>query len=122
MLIGVREWLPIWKTQRMIIVARSDAQAALGAWKKERSSNPQINHVVREVSLDLAEGRYRVDVLEHIPGKLNFWADALSRIYMPESPADVPKSLANVPRARPAIRGVGWWLLELGPEELLSPA
>lgn len=31
------------------------------------------------MALDLAKGLYKIDVKQHLPGRLNLWADALSR-------------------------------------------
>ena len=108
-LIGVRQWLPIWKSERVIVRIRSDSQAALGAWRKERSSNQAVNMVVREMALDLAEGRYKIDVKEHLPGRCNGWADALSRLSQPGGAATVPSALEHAQRVHPAVRGAAWW-------------
>lgn len=108
-LIGVREWLPIWKAERAVVKIRSDSQAALGAWRKERSTHPAMNAVVREMALDLAEGKYKIDIKEHVPGRLNLWADALSRVAQPGSGAVVPAPLVAARRVYPSVRDVAWW-------------
>ena len=111
LLVAVRMWLPLWKPGRLGICLRSDSMAALGAWKKERSSSPDINAVVREMSLDLAEWKYNFDSLEHLPGKLNDWADSLSRLQQPGSDARIPRELIQVRRFQPQSRGDSWWRL-----------
>ena len=108
-LIGVRHWLPFLKSERLIVRIRSDSQAAVGAWMKERSTTPAINTVVREMALDLAEGRYKIDIKEHLPAKHNQWADALSRLVQPGSGAVVPAPLLTVRRDTPAPRVPAWW-------------
>jgi hypothetical protein len=115
LLIAVRCWLPLWKHQRLAVCLRSDSMAALGAWAKERSTNPAINLVTRELSLDCAEGKFTVDRLEHLPGVANTWADALSRQFQPGSSAVIPGCLRHVPRSFPVARRNGWWQLELRP-------
>ena len=100
---------PRWKDDPVIVRIHSDSQAAIGAWEKERSATPNINVVVREMALDLAEGRYRIDVMEHLPGRLNTLADVLSRLYQPGSAASVPGVLLNCRRVSPSIRDDGWW-------------
>ena len=94
--------------------------AALMAWKKERSKIPAINAVTREVSLDLADGLYTVDALEHIPGKLNEWADVLSRQFMPNNTLRIPQELAATPRYYPAARDHTWWRLEARPSDCVA--
>ena len=46
----------------------ADSSAALGAHAKQRSPNLAVNDVVREIALDLAEGKYHVEVHTHLPG------------------------------------------------------
>ena len=65
--------------------------------------------MVRELALDLAEGRYQVDVVAHVAGKDNAWADALSRLHEPGGAAEVPRALLARPRTRPAKRDSAWW-------------
>lgn len=67
-LIGVCLWLPHWRSERLVVRIRDDSIAALGAWEKEHSSNPAVNMVVREMALDLAEGKYKIDFKQHLPG------------------------------------------------------
>ena len=76
-LVAVRLWMPMWKDDRLTMRLRSDSMAALGAMEKERSSDPRVNAIIREMSLDMAEGKYKVDVLEHLPGRANVLAYAL---------------------------------------------
>ena len=102
-------WLPLWKEERMAICIKSDSCAALGAFLKQRSPKPDINAVVRELALDLAEGRYRIDIQEHIEGKLNIVADALSRACQPGATGEIPNFLLQRPRSIPPRRDAAWW-------------
>jgi hypothetical protein len=108
-LIGVRAWLPLWKDERLAVRVRSDSSAALGAMRRERSSNPNVNAVVRELALDLAEGIYAIDVREHLPGKSNTWADPLSRLYQSGSNAQIPDALQEIGRQAIPVRDDAWW-------------
>ena len=108
-LIGVRQWLPVWKAQRAEVTVRTDSAAAVGSWTKERSPSPAINTIVREAALDMAEGLYRVDLAEHIPGITNILPDALSRLYQPGKPRAPPVELVACKRVWPEKRGDAWW-------------
>jgi hypothetical protein len=108
-LIGVRMWLPLWRDERLTIRVRSDSAAALGAMRRERSSQPHVNAVVRELALDLAEGLYKIDVRDHLPGKDNTWADVLSRLSQPGSKEAIPIGLQNVGKQIAPQRDADWW-------------
>ena len=108
-LIGARHWLPWWKTQRAQVRVRTDSAAAVGAWTKERSPSPAINTIVREAALDMAEGLYKIDVTEHIPGWTNELPDALSRMYQPGKPKIPPQELLVCKRVWPSKRVESWW-------------
>ena len=58
----------------MVVTIRTDSMAAVGAWSKERSGPPAINQIVREMALDLAEGLYDFDFVEHVAGIVNVLA------------------------------------------------
>ena len=109
MLIGVRHWLGRWKDQRLVVVVRTDSMSAIGAWNKQSSKSSAVNDIVREVALDLAEGRYRVDIREHVEGKMNLLPDALSRLYQPGARDGIPAELSRCRRVWPAARDQQWW-------------
>ena len=115
-LIGVRLWLPVWADRSTVVRVRSDSQAALQAMGKLRSPCQHINEVIRELALDLAEGRYHINVGQHIAGDLNTIADALSRLHQPGSKYQVPAVLMQVPRAVPPRRDLGWWEAAADPD------
>ena len=94
--------------------------AAIGAWKKERSVSPDINVIVREMSLDLAEGIYALDCFEHLPGKANTWADTLSRQHMPGEVEPLPAVMVKTLQYFPPARDHRWW--KLGARPSLKPA
>ena len=117
MLIGVRMWLETWRSQRFLTTIRTDSMAAVGAWSKERSSTPAINQIVRELALDLAEGLYDFDYVEHIAGTENILADSLSRLAEPEADKVIPHALAWAARDTPPVRLTTWWRVSAGPPE-----
>ena len=83
--------------------------------EKEGSSDPRVNAIIREVSLDMAEGKYKVGVLEHLPGRANVLAYALSRLSQPGHLKGLPGERRKVRRDFPASRVASWWLLESDP-------
>ena len=115
LLVAVRLWLPVWKDGRLGVCLRSDSMAAIGAWKKERSVSPDINVIVREMSLDLAEGLYALDCFEHIPGKSNTWADVLSRQQIPGVVEPLPAVMVKSLQYTPPSRDHRWWRLGARP-------
>ena len=114
-LIGIRMWLPLWKSQRATITIKTDSMAAIGAWSKERSSTPSINAIVREMALDQAEGLYEFTVIEHISGLDNDIADALSRLSEPEAGKSLPPCLHWAVRDTPPRRNESYWRVSAGP-------
>ena len=46
---------------------------------------------------------------QHLPGRRNLWADALSRIAQPGSGAVIPAALLDAQRATPPVRDAAWW-------------
>ena len=95
---------------------QSDSLAALGAAAKLGSSTPQLNAIVRELALEFAESNFEIDLFGHIPGSLNVWADALSRLRDPKGPKSVPTELLAVPRTVVAQRGPTWWRTRGSPD------
>ena len=68
-----------------------------------------MNEVVRELALDLAEGRYELDFLKHVPGIENVLPDQLSRILQPGAIDTIPTELMTVKRAVAQRRDSSWW-------------
>ena len=110
LLVALRTWAPRWRHEAVVIMARSDAMAALGALNRTSSSNPVMNQVVREAALDMAEGAYELDILGHLPATWNVVTDALSRLFAPApGTAEVPSCLPAELRVWPEPRSQEWW-------------
>ena len=110
LLIALRAWAKFWKNTRLGIKVKSDSKAALGALEKERSRTPGINAIARELAIDRALAVFEpVLWFEHVPGKRNDWADALSRLAQPSSGAMVPEPLRVAVQREVAHRGSAWW-------------
>ena len=74
---------------------------------KGRAKSADLSVIAREFAIDLAKGRYRLNLLKHIPGITNIEADALSRVCAPIVPA-LPLSLAGVPRVAVDLKPDFW--------------
>ena len=109
-LIAVRLWSGWLASGKLGVVVRSDSESAIGALVSLSSPVVSVNAVVREIALDLAEGLYRLDLLEHIPGALNVTADALSRVAEPGQIFRLPPCLKTALRREPERRGPAFWL------------
>ena len=97
---------------------RSNSQAAPWATFRSRSRDPRINVVVREISLDLAEGKYEIDFLEHVPRANNVFADTLSRFYQAGASRKKPEGSADAERdALPQRDQRRWESANVGDEQ-----
>ena len=114
-LIAVRLWLGTVRAHLWTVIVRTDSTAALGATIRMRSSDPRMNTVVRELALDLAEGRYPLDVVEHVAGLENDVADWCSRVPQPGWTQARPRALATAEEDRPAPRDAAWWETAIPP-------
>ncbi|KAF4650528.1 hypothetical protein FOL46_000914 [Perkinsus olseni] len=109
--------LRLWKNRlpsTVGIVCQSDSRSALGAALRLRSRSPTINAVVRDLALDAAVDVRVLHVLyEHVPSKLNYLADSLSRRFEGSLESAVPSELGGVPRDFCAARDDSFWRLSL---------
>ena len=108
--VALKEWAADWQDEQTVLMARSDAVAALGALNKLSSTQPAMNTIVREIAFDLAESRYDLELLSHVPATWNKLPDALSRLFAPEGDRLlVPEELRSEDRTWPAVRDSSWW-------------
>ena len=88
----------------------SDSMASLMAMLKRASTAPAISAVLREINLEEAEIGGEGLRLTHIPGAVNVWPDALSRLLAPE-PKELPaifQSPAMIRERVPARKAKFW--------------
>ena len=67
--------------------------------------------IAREYALDIGEGVYEPELIQHLPGVTNVTADSLSRRTDPAYAAKwvVPAFLASAKRWVPPPRVKAWW-------------
>ena len=114
-LIAVRLWLGAVRAHLWTVVVRTDSTAALGAAARLRSPDPRMNAVIRELALDLAEGRYPLDVVDHVAGVDNDVADWCSRTSQPGASGARPRVLDAAEESTAAPRDAAWWETALPP-------
>ena len=86
-LLGVRVWrdrIRPAREARVQVAVRTDSAAAMGAALTWRSPSPRLNEIAKELSADAAAGLWMLDVVEHVPGLANVWADRLSHLGVPQ--------------------------------------
>ena len=108
-LIGLRLWLPAWRSKPVVVVTRTDSMAALGSYSAGRSTHRVMNLLVREYALDAAQGLYEPTFVKHVRGVDNKLADALSRLNAPGSTGSTPAALMDAARLLVPPRSRGWW-------------
>ena len=91
---------------------RSDSTSALALLLSLRTTGTGVAAIGREIALDLADGCYSPDVLEHVPGISNRLPDVLSRRFEPKrsgSQWQLPAALHGVKQAHPPHRGPSFY-------------
>ena len=99
-MIALRMWSKTWLNQRAVLEVKSDSVSALNLLLNMKTSGPGNSLIAREIALDLAQGLYRPQVVEHVAGLANQSADSLSRIFQPNESYCVPPSLSSLDRKR----------------------
>ena len=108
-LVGLREWAPRWKNQRVCLSLRTDNVAALTTLVKLQPHSSTLGIIARELALDIASSAFAPDEAIHIPGLANRAADYLSRVCDPSNTSPPPPYLDPLGRHTCAVRGPGWW-------------
>ena len=93
MLVGLRIWKSWWQTTRVSLAFRGDNVGALSLLAALKGRSKEMSLIGRELALDLGDGAYFPEIIEHVPGIANGLADALSRA---TQPADKPWRLLTV--------------------------
>ena len=82
-------------------IKRDNISALIMASKLSITSSELI---ARELALLLSEASYMPRHVVHVPGVMNAWADALSRLSEPGGKYCIPAALRDVPRSSPIRR------------------
>ena len=74
-----------------------------------KGSSKPMNHIARELALDMGDAAFKPDLLSHTPGVASSIADILSRKSSPQSKFDVPDILRGAPEVFPSQRDHNGW-------------
>ena len=100
-LVAMRTWTTHWLTCQCTLAIKSiNISALLMASKLKVTSSALAS---QEVALILSGSHVPRHVV-HVPGAMNTWADALSRLEEPSRRYVVPPALRDVPRAHLCAR------------------
>jgi hypothetical protein len=116
-LLGLRTWTHLVRhavEDRVQVAVRTDSAAAMGAALTWRSPSKKLNEVAKEMAADAAAGLFVLDLVEHVPGLANVWADMLSHLSVPEE-----LLLAQAEKASTPVLDEAFWLTRAQPP---SPA
>ena len=96
LLVALRVWKPRWHQRRVSLTFIGD-----NTGMRPPTGSTALGIISREMGLDLADGVYAPDVIQHVPGISNVQADLLSRRFDPSYAErwSLPPSLANVTQA-----------------------
>ena len=75
-----------------------------------RSPSKKLNEVAKEMAADAAAGLFVLDLVEHVPGLANVWADQLSHLSVPQE-----LLLAQAEQASPPEVDEAFWLTRMQP-------
>ena len=103
-MVALRAWSTHWISQQTSLTIKSDNVSALVMAARLKVTSSQL--IARELAMTLSEASFMPRHVVHVPGVMNVWADALSRLDAPGGSYRIPAPLVSVPRAAPAPRTV----------------
>ena len=101
-LVAMRTWTSSWLGCQCTLTIKSDNISALVMASKLKVTASTL--IAQELALILSEASYMPRHVVHVPGAMNAWADALSRLEDPTRRYTVPAALRDTPRAFPCVR------------------
>ena len=106
-LVALRAWIKQWAAVRVLLTSKPDNLSALVMAGKLKITSSTL--IAREVALLLSEAAFMPRHIEHLPGVMNTWAGALSRLAEPGSNHAIPEQLRSAPRARCEPRSAAFY-------------
>ena len=100
-------WARHWLGYQCTLTIKSDNISALVMASRLKITSSEL--ISQELALLLSEASYMPRHVIHVPGVMNAWADALSRLSDPSRKYSVPEALRRVSRATPARRAESFY-------------
>jgi len=100
-LVALRAWKSYWRTTRITLRVSGDNYTVLTLLLSMKAKGLGVSLVGRELALDLGDGAFRPNLVEHLPGVSNVTADVISRQHAPRTRGGkwtLPPWLAGVER------------------------
>ena len=119
-LVAMRLWRSRWQSRRVCLSVQNDNIGALTVLARLKAKSAALNLCARELALELADGTFLPDIIEHILGVTNVLADYLSRRRDPSkfSTWRLPGPLQAARLAACEPRPPRWWQARaLGPSD-----
>ena len=110
-LCALRAWKHRWRRRRLRLCSRGDNMASLAMMLSLRAKGAGPSAIAREMALELGDGSYAPDLIEHLPGVMNPEADELSRRLDPaHQPWALPVLFHGVRETVLPRRPLSWYL------------
>ena len=106
-LVALRAWAGQWMGLQITMCVKSDNMAALAMTSKLTFTSSRL--IAMELALLLSEAAFQPRHVEHVPGVMNTWADALPRLSDPTKKYSIPDALLRAPRIFPVRRGESYY-------------
>ena len=106
-LVALRTWAKQWMDKQITLTIKSDNISALVMTSRLRITASRL--VAKELAMTLSEASFMPRHVVHVPGAMNCWADALSRLSAPGGKYSIPPLLREAPRAFPAERSPAYY-------------
>jgi len=110
LLVGLKLWLPLWKSHRVALAVEGDNVGALTLLSKFKAAGKGPGMIAREMALLFSEASFEPRCISHIPGISNIIADMLSRKHDPKKSYTLPAALAHAREVFPPPRNKDYYL------------
>ena len=106
-LVAIKLWISVLAAKKLVVALTSDNIAALSLVAEMKAKMSTL--IARELALILSETAFQPRFIQHLPGVMNQYADALSRIYEPGSKHEIPQGLRKARRLHPPLRDAHYY-------------
>ena len=101
-LVAVKLWINIFRKKRIVVTLTSDNTRALAMTATLKVTASSL--IARELALLFSETSFQPRHVDHLPGVMNTYADALSRLYEPNAKYRIPEELRKAKQVHAPAR------------------